>query len=405
MPTRKNLNIKKVGSQSGKSQSKATPNKRARLSIAEMRRQERQANLLKMVALGLTGLVVAVIMGGVIWVMSSRSTPVDNVTPWSPTSTASVVTPPIVTATRHLSTPVITSTSTPTATATAALPAPVESSPEPAASCATDNDRYRMEIMGPALTPRVGSQVALSSDRLQVIWRIKNVGQCAWQNTRLFLVSTGTKPPPAPPIEPGGRVEIGATITVTLSVPASEVLRQDKLNWVWALVVQPTQGEDWLELKPWLELTLQQPWVSLQDSSSTPPPSPPPPPLVVKPVIRAIPELISPPEGMTFTGPEADITFRWTAEGLLAEDEYYVLIIEHQGGWEMRWTREAHYTTPHGPANNLGWLTEYGPELKWWVLIIRTDNPGQELSPAQIMNVDSHPRSIFWSNPRQTDEE
>ncbi|MBL7198790.1 MAG: DUF11 domain-containing protein [Anaerolineae bacterium] len=83
------------------------------------------------------------------------------------------------------------------------------------------------------------------------------------------------------------------------------------------------------------------------------------------------PTLRGPPDDTSFTGWSADVVFEWSAARWpLEAAEYYVLVIEHQGGTSLVWTK-----TPR--VDNQRWLSGMGPQIRWQVVIARaqTEDP------------------------------
>ncbi len=132
--------------------------------------------------------------------------------------------------------------------------------------------------------------------------------------------------------------------------------------------------------------------------TDTPVPAPtdtPPPTDTPVPEVLPAPDLLAPPDGDTFAGIATDITFQWSAAPRpLAEDEYYVLIITHSQGKDYTWTK----TTSYSITQNKDWLAEFGPELKWQVVIARQtpeeaagDPTGHEISEYSLQ------RACYWN--------
>lgn len=136
----------------------------------------------------------------------------------------------------------------------------------------------------------------------------------------------------------------------------------------------------------------------------TPEPEPtqaPEPTAVEEPTVEPTPEplaapvLLEPVDGATFGSSYSDVTFRWTEAGRpLAENEYYVLIITHSAGQDFTWTKDISFFT--GEAKQ--WLIEYGPELRWQVVIAakRTDDPNENPTGAEISDY-SLSQVFYWN--------
>ncbi len=132
--------------------------------------------------------------------------------------------------------------------------------------------------------------------------------------------------------------------------------------------------------------------------SSTPTPTPtrmPTATATVTPTPRrlAAPTLLEPVNGAVFNGWNADVNLRWSAAGALLADEYYVLIIYHRVGDHKIWLKDTSYH-----VKEERWLSEYGPELGWKVVVARkrTSDPhedptGAEVSPYSALG------TFFWN--------
>lgn len=357
-----------------------------RLTIAEMKEAARREQVKQWLIAAGSGLTTLTILAATTWLLFTAISGRPAASPSPP-----LALPPTHTA---ITTPVMTITITPLLTPTVS---PSSRLSTPAADCAADN-LYQLNIAGPVLDPAPGSVADSTDEPVRAVWRVKNSGQCPWKDIRLFLVSTGIKPPPLPPIEPAGRVAVGAAVTVTLSVPAADLFERNQLNWVWAIQVKKAVGQVWYNPPSQLQLVLDQPWVIPAQPLLTPV-LPSPSQTVPSPSLPPV-ELISPAEGETFVGAAADLTFKWTALARpLASDEYYVLIIEHQAGPWAYWTQATEYTTPHAPDNNLSWLMDYGPELIWRVGVARSDSPEGLPGAGQLVSPYSSARHFRWINP------
>jgi hypothetical protein len=99
--------------------------------------------------------------------------------------------------------------------------------------------------------------------------------------------------------------------------------------------------------------------------------------------------------------------FEWSAARRpLEAAEYYVLVIEHQGGTSLVWTK-----TPR--VDNQRWLSSMGPQIRWQVVIARAqtkdptevqeDPTGKEISGYSEMGLFYwHPGSRPGSEPKPT---
>ena len=102
--------------------------------------------------------------------------------------------------------------------------------------------------------------------------------------------------------------------------------------------------------------------------------------IVEQPLLSAAPTLLAPENGTVFRGWEARVNFKWFATEALQADEYYVLIIYHQMGTANIWLKDTFYQ-----IDEERWLSEYGPELEWSVVIARkrTLDPNQDPTGAE----------------------
>jgi len=76
-----------------------------------------------------------------------------------------------------------------------------------------------------------------------------------------------------------------------------------------------------------------------------------------------------------FTDRGADIQFQWSESSpALADDEYYVLIINHRGEEDRTWLKTNHYR-----IDEKRWLADRGPDLFWQVVVAqkRTADPNE----------------------------
>ncbi len=118
------------------------------------------------------------------------------------------------------------------------------------------------------------------------------------------------------------------------------------------------------------------------------------PPVVSQ--LLAAPTLLEPWDKASYVGAQTEVTFRWSeASRPLGADEYYVLIIHHREGTDFTWTQE---TTYRPVESGKEWLSEFGPELKWQVVIARqrTGQPNEDPSGAEVSQY-SAPGAFFWT--------
>jgi len=112
---------------------------------------------------------------------------------------------------------------------------------------------------------------------------------------------------------------------------------------------------------------------------------------------RTAVSLISPPEGDSFVGPEATFQLSWSESfPALAADEYYVLIINHNGGEDRTWRKEPYYDLP----KEKDWLIGMGPDLHWQVIVAqkRTNDPNEDPRGAERSEWGQE-RKFIWATP------
>ncbi len=103
-----------------------------------------------------------------------------------------------------------------------------------------------------------------------------------------------------------------------------------------------------------------------------------PRPIAPTPSLLPAPTLLAPEDEAKFSGWNAEVLFRWSDIGhLLAENEYYVLIIYHKKGADFTWTKNTWYDASHDSTDVRGgkqWLSDpdIGPDLKWQVVVARS---------------------------------
>lgn len=140
--------------------------------------------------------------------------------------------------------------------------------------------------------------------------------------------------------------------------------------------------------------TISAPPIVASPTSETPRQTPSTP---AQPSLSA-PQLTDPPDQYKRAFSE-DITLKWRTSSGLTDEQCYVLIIQHQQGLDFSWLSQTSYTLSRHNNQN-AWLADpqYGPNLKWQVVIAQKEeacqgkaNPaGAELSPR------SETRSFSW---------
>jgi LysM repeat protein len=120
-----------------------------------------------------------------------------------------------------------------------------------------------------------------------------------------------------------------------------------------------------------------------------PTPTPTPTPLpTATPLPRSAPVLLGPGEEADFRGTEAHILLWWTSVGILAEDEWYVVRLRHDGVEIEAWTKAPSWRVPL----DLYPGSSDSPHFRWDVVVKHTGDAlgGEATSPP------SSTRSFVW---------
>jgi serine/threonine protein kinase len=128
--------------------------------------------------------------------------------------------------------------------------------------------------------------------------------------------------------------------------------------------------------------------------TSVPPSSTPSP----RPTFAA-PDLLEPVAGATFSGCQSDFAFAWSGLGQLAQDEYYVLTIEHALGIDEVWTKTTRWRIQaQDPfiGKSHGYLCQLNP-TRWYVVVKqRTATKSDGQPEGRVRGVASEKRSFSW---------
>jgi serine/threonine protein kinase len=120
------------------------------------------------------------------------------------------------------------------------------------------------------------------------------------------------------------------------------------------------------------------------------------------PTRAGAPRLIRPPNEATFTAWIADVVFEWSAASRpLADDEYYVLVIEHKDGEVYVWTKNSSFDASHDSeeeGGGLPWLSGVGPEIQWRVVVAvpQTADFARTEAPTDLRSEYSETLIFYW---------
>lgn len=96
------------------------------------------------------------------------------------------------------------------------------------------------------------------------------------------------------------------------------------------------------------------------------------------------------------------MVFEWSAAGRpLADDEYYVLVIEHKDGEVYVWTKNTLFDASHDSeeeGGGLPWLSGVGPEIQWRVVVAvpKTADFARTEAPTDLRSEYSDTMTFYW---------
>jgi len=96
------------------------------------------------------------------------------------------------------------------------------------------------------------------------------------------------------------------------------------------------------------------------------------------------------------------VVFEWSAASRpLADDEYYVLVIEHKDGEVYVWTKNSSFDASHDSeeeGGGLPWLSGVGPEIQWRVVVAvpQTADFARTEAPTDLRSEYSDTSIFYW---------